>query len=116
LEDAPKSLLTRRHPKPPVPALKIEFEFEFEDEFQFVSPASPQLLKEGLCCPESGPLFRRVAREKAQNPYRLDGYYALEIRNRFCSNTRTLDDYALVHSRFYYPAELGLIRFRFGQL
>jgi hypothetical protein len=32
LEDAPKSLLTRRHPKPPVPALKIEFEFEFEDE------------------------------------------------------------------------------------
>jgi hypothetical protein len=31
LEDAPKSLLTRRQPKPPVPALKIEFEFEFED-------------------------------------------------------------------------------------
>jgi hypothetical protein len=32
LEDAPKSLLTRRHPKPPVPALKIEFEFEDENE------------------------------------------------------------------------------------
>jgi hypothetical protein len=32
LEDDPKSLLTRRHPKPPVPALKIEFEFEDEDE------------------------------------------------------------------------------------
>jgi hypothetical protein len=32
LEDAPKSLLTRRHPKPPVPALKIELEFEDEDE------------------------------------------------------------------------------------
>ena len=39
---------------------------EDEDEFQFVFPASPQLLKEGLyCCSERRALFRRVAREKA---------------------------------------------------
>ena len=43
------------------------------------------------------------------------GYYALGIRNRSVfQNMRILDDYALVDSRFYYPAELGLIRFRFG--
>jgi hypothetical protein len=29
-----------------------------------------------LCCPESGPVFRRVAREKAQNPYWLGGLRA----------------------------------------
>jgi hypothetical protein len=44
---------------------KVEFEDEEEDEFQFVFPASPQLLKEGLCCSERRPLFRRVAREEA---------------------------------------------------
>jgi len=38
---------------------------EEKDEFQFVFPASPQLLKEGLCRSERRPLFRRVAREKA---------------------------------------------------
>jgi hypothetical protein len=46
---------------------KVEFEDEEEDkdEFQFVFPASPQLLKEGLYCSERRPLFRGVAREKA---------------------------------------------------
>jgi hypothetical protein len=45
---------------------KVEFEDEEEeDEFQFVFPASPQLLKEGLCCSERRPLFRGGAREKA---------------------------------------------------
>jgi hypothetical protein len=44
---------------------KVEFDEEDEDEFQFVFPAGPQLLKEGLCCFERRPLFRRVAREKA---------------------------------------------------
>ena len=50
---------------------KVEFDEEDEDEFQFVFPASPQLLKEGLCCPEKGPFFRRAAREKAQLTYSL---------------------------------------------
>jgi hypothetical protein len=46
---------------------KVEFEDEEEDEdeFQFVFPASPLLLKEGLCCSERRPLFRGGAREKA---------------------------------------------------
>src|SRR4029077_4061533 len=33
--------------------------YKDEDEFQCVFPTSPQLLKEGLCCPERRPLFRR---------------------------------------------------------
>ena len=44
---------------------KVEFDEEDEDEFQFVFPASPQLLKEGLYCSERRPLFRGVAGEKA---------------------------------------------------
>ena len=44
---------------------------EEKDEFQFVFPASPQLLKEGLCRSERRPLFRRVAREKAQPVMRM---------------------------------------------
>ena len=43
----------------------LKVEFEDEDEFQFVFPASPELLKEGLYCSERRPLFRGVAREKA---------------------------------------------------
>jgi hypothetical protein len=43
----------------------LKVEFEDEDDFQFVFPASPQLLKEGLYCSERRPLFRGVAREKA---------------------------------------------------
>jgi hypothetical protein len=36
---------------------------EEEDEFQFVFPASPQLLKEGLCRSERRQLFRRYAND-----------------------------------------------------
>ena len=63
---------------------KVEFDEEDEDEFQFVFPTSPQLLKEGLCCSERRPLFRRVAREKATSTSALIKFSAShEILFRF---------------------------------
>jgi hypothetical protein len=57
-----------------MPMSAIKFKSRGRVSIRF--PASPQLLKEGLCCSERRPLFRGVAREKAQAGSHLQGEHS----------------------------------------